>query len=75
MQAKDITDEDALARVRAVQRGSGELARSSWFDIEAGLPPEIPRKVMRAKLASLIRRKKLKGCACGCRGDFEIVGT
>lgn len=41
------------------------------FDIckALGNPPE---KVVLAKLRSLIKRGLLAGCACGCRGDFEL---
>jgi len=29
--------------------------------------------LVRAKMASLIRRGLVDGCACGCRGDFELT--
>lgn len=32
--------------------------------------PDFPEKVVRAKLKSLIRRKVIDGCDCGCRGDY-----
>ena len=32
----------------------------------------VPEKVALAKARRLIRRGKMKGCYCGCRGDFEI---
>jgi hypothetical protein len=35
--------------------------------------PDFPPKVVTAKLGSLVRRKVLDGCTCGCRGDFEIL--
>ena len=35
----------------------------------AGTPPE----VIRAKMRSLIKRGLVDGCACGCRGDYEIT--
>jgi hypothetical protein len=37
------------------------------------VPPNTPHKVVVAKLAKLIRRGLIDGCACGCRGDFEIT--
>lgn len=37
----------------------------------ARLFPEAPEKVVLAKLRSLIKRKLINGCPCGCRGDFE----
>jgi hypothetical protein len=33
-----------------------------------------PDKVLRAKARRLIKRGLIKGCTCGCRGDFEIMG-
>lgn len=33
--------------------------------------PDVPTKVVRAKLASLVKRGLLIGCTCGCRGDFH----
>lgn len=32
-----------------------------------------PIKVIRAKLAALIRRGLMTGCTCGCRGDYDIT--
>lgn len=34
--------------------------------------PVIPEKIVLAKARKLIRRGVIDGCACGCRGDFEI---
>jgi hypothetical protein len=44
------------------------------WDIEAGLA-DFPAKVVRAKLQSMVRRKLIDGCTCGCRGDFEPTGA
>ena len=33
---------------------------------------DVPDKVLLAKMRRLIKKGKVKGCACGCRGDFEI---
>lgn len=49
-------------------------AKGHWanrFDIAKALgnPPE---KVVLAKLQKLIKRGLITGCACGCRGDFEL---
>lgn len=60
MQAKDLADADVLAAVRS---------SSTLWDIPAAFP-SAPPKVVLAKLASLVRRGVLDGCACGCRGDF-----
>lgn len=41
-------------------------------DLEYHLP-EVPTKVIMAKMRALIRRKLIDGCACGCRGDFWVT--
>lgn len=33
----------------------------------------VPEKVLRAKCQRLIDQGRITGCACGCRGDFEVV--
>ena len=35
--------------------------------------PVVPLKVVLAKARKLIRHGLLTGCACGCRGEFEVV--
>lgn len=71
-QAKDIAD---AAVLKTVARRDGparaavthdELMRQPWA---TGLPA----KVVRAKMAALIRRGLVDGCACGCRGDYVIT--
>jgi len=63
-QAKDISDEMFLTEMRRVRHPWGWTTR---WNME--LP--YPEKVVLAKAASLIRRKVIGGCACGCRGDFR----
>lgn len=43
------------------------------FDLEERMP-DIPPKVILAKCRSLIKRGKMHGCPCGCRGDFYLDG-
>ena len=71
MKASDITDEVLLAAIEAV-RGKFVPSSSSRWDIEEALP-QFPAKVVRAKLRSAVKRQVIYGCACGCRGDFEII--
>lgn len=43
------------------------------WDVEDSMAlhmPEVPDKVVRAKLATLADRGLLDGCDCGCRGDW-----
>ena len=78
MQAKDVPDEPVL-RFLAAHGGPG---CTIWRHADGtprersalrGMPDDVPEKVARAKMAALIRRGLADGCACGCRGDFEIT--
>lgn len=33
---------------------------------------DFPYKVLLAKCRQMINKGRLKGCGCGCRGDFEL---
>lgn len=35
------------------------------------MPPETPEKLQRAKMNQLMKRGLVRGCSCGCRGDYE----
>lgn len=37
--------------------------------------PGVPPKIILAKAKRLIKRGKIDGCPCGCRGDFRIPTT
>lgn len=63
MQAKDIDESTLLARIPI---GSTSISR---YDLAAALP-DVPEKVLLAKLRSMVKRGCIRGCACGCRGDF-----
>lgn len=56
--------------VASVLSGHPEDVGVAWPERD-----EMPEKVIRAKARKLIRRGVLDGCACGCRGDFEVVQT
>lgn len=70
LQAKHVDEEKVLALIDRIQQEEGRWTLT--FDLEAAFP-DIPLKVLRAKMAALIKRKVINGCACGCRGDFERV--
>jgi hypothetical protein len=80
LQAKDIPDQvviDAVVSQYGVHGGNGPnngLASSSLWDVQRVLS-DYPPKVVLAKLASLIERGMLDGCACGCRGDFAVIAS
>ncbi len=67
--ASDISDETCLEAVRAV-RGRWASSWSMLPDIQEKLRV-YPPKVVLAKLKQLVKKNKLDGCTCGCRGDFE----
>jgi hypothetical protein len=71
IQAKDI-DTDALLRFIAPWSLREEWCMFTWIAEAFGT---FPAKVVRAKLAALIRQKLIDGCTCGCRGDFELTET
>jgi hypothetical protein len=66
---KDIPDKDVLQAVRELGAPNPSKWASLW-DIQAKLA-SYPPKVVKAKLARLIKRGVLRGCAYGCRGDFH----
>jgi hypothetical protein len=73
MKASDISDAEALGAVRAVRGRYGVPEWAVAQDVYDHLA-QYPWKVVRAKVASLIRRGIMGGCTCGCRGDYEIAG-
>lgn len=68
MQTKDIPDEPIL---HYLDKHQGEWSMA--WDVKANTFPDIPEKLFKSKMASMIRRKLSGGCECGCRGDFVIT--
>lgn len=73
IQAKDITDAQILAAQAAVRGRHGVPHWATTWDIQEHLAA-FPPKVVLAKLRSMKRRGIMVGCACGCRGDWEMPG-
>jgi hypothetical protein len=72
MQCKDLRDVDMLLFILSTS-SLKQMWVNTW-DYEGLLKySEIPPKVFNAKLRRLIERGLLSGCACGCRGDFEVT--
>jgi len=78
MQCKDIPTLPILEFIDA------QDAWCNWFPIDLGgsdnlrtvryaMPPDIPDKLIHAKMRQLIKNGLVDGCPCGCRGDFEIT--
>lgn len=79
MQAKDVPDEPVLAFLGAVPPHDDGTPRTgaTWFpgfpnSVQNAMPEGTPEKVALAKMASMVRRGLVFGCACGCRGDFRL---
>ncbi len=74
MKAADLSTEEFLGFIRGLnveRRADGGAGWVLMWDLEARWP-EVPYKVLLAKARILIRKKKLNGCGCGCRGDFVL---
>lgn len=84
--ARDITAEQFVAAIETAGRLCGRSTATRWdvamvlgglsdhVDSDPVLEvPGVPEKVVLAKARKLIRQGVISGCACGCRGDFEVV--
>ncbi len=65
MKAADISDEVIKTLVAS--------GIPSLYAIQEHLA--FPPKVVLAKIRQMVNKGRLIGCACGCRGDFEIPAT
>lgn len=69
VQAKHLNEFDVLLYLRE----HGDNWSTSLTEICEKVWPGKPRKVVMAKMHGLVRRKLVSGCACGCRGDFNLT--
>lgn len=72
-QCKDIPDKPII---QFLLKHKGKWC--NWYfgderDVSQAMPLGIPEKLVLAKMRMLMRRGLVKGCSCGCRGDFEIT--
>jgi hypothetical protein len=77
MQCKDIPDEPILQFLAGPYEEWPVPGWATWFGDDfpnsvTHAMPGAPRKLALAKMASMIRRGLVDGCACGCRGDFRL---
>lgn len=76
IKASDIRDETMVRAINAVVGNWGVWDQAAISDIFEQLP-QFPWRVVRAKLASMQRRKLIDGCIhtgrTNCRGDIEII--
>ena len=79
MQCKDI---DATPILDLLQGLKATNTLGTWYgdndympenSLVPAFPPNTPKKLILAKMKSLIKNKKVTGCSCGCRGDFELI--
>ena len=84
IKCKDIPDKHILNYLWETQNVFNECWTCIWYghfketkpenrDIYYAMPEGTPEKLALAKMKSLIKRGLVDGCACGCRGDFEIT--
>lgn len=67
MKAADISDESVL---KLLDRDK----MTFMWELKAAFPL-VPQKVLTAKLRKMIKRRRIEGCVCGCRGDFTLPPT
>ena len=74
MQCKDVPDQAILAFL-AKNIDKWHCSYSKDFDnsIRHAMPEGVQTKLVLAKMRQMIKRGVVKGCACGCRGDFVIT--
>ena len=78
MQCKDIPEEPILRFLDAL---NGRWAvwyqndREPYFDnsVQLAMPPNLPSKLIVAKMGQMIKKGIVDGCPCGCRGDYVIT--
>jgi hypothetical protein len=78
IKAEDIDGDRLLAQIYLTNFERSEHDRcAGWvqsWDLREWYP-DVPYKVVLAKVRSLKRRGLLDGCTCGCRGDFEMTAA
>lgn len=52
--------------------GKGHWSISHWT-LGPDCFPDVPEKVVLAKLRKLLKRGLVRGCGCGCRGDWRLL--
>ena len=75
LKASDITDAQIFAvvdHVRATKRSWTSM--TDLMEMLPEFPCEGPNgrwKIIHAKMRQMIAKKRIDGCPCGCRGDFQ----
>ena len=76
MKASDLSDErilEVLNRKRGRRHTHlGDFGPGSMSYVHDPGVPDVPFKVLLAKLRSMQRRGLISGCGCGCRGNWFV---
>ena len=74
MQCKDIPEKPIL---ELMEKFTPRWCFLYWPDAENcvlhAMPKGVHRHLVQAKMAQMIKKGLVSGCACGCRGDFTIT--
>jgi len=73
MQAKDIPEEPVLRHLAERREPCTWYGNEYPNSVTLAMPPNTLPKIALAKMRALIKRGLVSGCACGCRGDFELT--
>ena len=74
LQCKDIPDRPILEFLDRLQGTWANWNYSdSPYNVRLAMPPDLPDKLVLAKMKQLMHRGLVEGCDCGCRGDFIIT--
>lgn len=71
MKCSDIPTEPILEFLK-IHGGIGCTWRAGNRSVLQVMPSGTPPKLALAKMRTLIKNKLVVGCACGCRGDFDL---
>lgn len=71
LQCKHFSDDTVIDFLKGLQ-GAASMHPGFNNSVHNAFPLNTPPKLVIAKMKSLVKRGIVKGCACGCRGDFEL---
>lgn len=82
LQCKHIPDKPILEFLRDLpyypSYGPDIQQTATWYlgfdnSVSNAMPDGTPEKLVLAKMRSLISRRLVDGCPCGCLGDFKLT--
>ncbi len=73
MQCKDIPDLPILQFLAQQTQWATWGEGFSMPTVRDAMPPGVHVDLQIAKMGQLIKRELVKGCPCGCRGDYVIT--